>query len=152
MSLAEANTMTTDSSNSPAMSGTPGNGGAADVADVASPAAADAQDTRAWTRVCPIEDIIPNGGVCALVQGRHVAVFRLGLEQLFAIDNIDPKSGASVLSRGLVGNLADRLVVASPIYKNHFDLTSGECIEAAEHSVKAHDVRAHEGVVFVALR
>ena len=108
-------------------------------------------DTLIWTPVCAASDILPNTGVCALVEGRHVAVFRVGGDQLYAIDNVDPKSGASVLSRGLVGNLGDHIVVASPLYKNHFDLRTGECIEAPEHSVRAHAVRVDEGRVVVAL-
>ena len=104
-----------------------------------------------WTDICPLDAIVPDTGVCALVQGRHVAVFRVGQDQLYAIDNVDPKSGASVLSRGLVGNLGDHIVVASPLYKNHFDLRTGECIEAPEHSVRAHAVRVDEGRVVVAL-
>ncbi len=105
-----------------------------------------------WTPVCAATDILPNTGVCALVHGVHVAIFSVGQEQaLFAIDNIDPKAKASVLSRGLVGSLGERIVVASPLYKNHFDLRSGECIEAPEHSVRAHSVRVHEGRVLVAL-
>ena len=108
-------------------------------------------DTLTWTPVCAASDILPNTGVCALVEGRHVAVFRVGGDQLYAIDNVDPKSGASVLSRGLVGNLGDHIVVASPLYKNHFDLRTGQCIEAPEHSVRAHAVRVDEGRVVVAL-
>jgi nitrite reductase (NADH) small subunit len=108
-------------------------------------------DTLAWTAVCRLDDILPDTGVCALVTGRHVAVFRLADGTLHAIDNIDPKSGASVLSRGLVGNLGERLVVASPIFKNHFDLRSGECLEAPEHSVRAHRVRLDGERVLVAL-
>jgi len=109
-------------------------------------------DTLSWTAVCAAEDILPDTGVCALVEGRHVAVFRLGAERFFAIDNVDPKSGASVLSRGLLGNLGERLVVASPLYKNHFDLATGECLEASEHSVRAHAVRVELGQVLVALQ
>jgi len=108
-------------------------------------------DTLSWTAVCVTDDILPDTGVCALVDGRHVAVFRLGAAQFFAIDNVDPKSGASVLSRGLLGNLGERLVVASPIYKNHFDLATGECLEAPEHSVRAHAVRLEGDRVLVAL-
>ncbi|HEY4082437.1 MAG TPA: nitrite reductase small subunit NirD [Burkholderiaceae bacterium] len=104
-----------------------------------------------WTPICTIDDILPGTGVCALVQGHHVAVFRLGQDQFFGIDNVDPKSGASVLSRGLVGNLGDRWVVASPLYKNHFDLRTGECLEAAEHSVSTHQVRIDGQRVLVAL-
>ena len=104
-----------------------------------------------WTTVCPVDDILPNTGVSALVSGRHVAVFRVGETQFYAIDNVDPKSGASVLSRGLVGNLGDHIVVASPLYKNHFDLADGVCLEAPEYSVRAHTVRVEDGSVQVAL-
>ncbi len=107
--------------------------------------------TQTWTDVCAVDDILPGTGVRALVQGRHVAVFRLGTDRFFAIDNVDPKSGASVLSRGLLGNLGERLVVASPLYKNHFDLQTGECLEAPEHSVRAHGVRVEGALVSVTL-
>jgi len=104
-----------------------------------------------WTDICAVDDILPSTGVCALVESRHVAVFRIGTDRFFAIDNVDPKSGASVLSRGLLGNLGDRIVVASPLYKNHFDLHTGECLEAPEQSVRAHGVRVAGGRVHVAL-
>ncbi len=107
--------------------------------------------THSWTTVCAVDDIVPHTGVCALVDERHVAVFRLGDERFFAIDNIDPKSGASVLARGLIGSLGERIVVASPLYKNHFDLATGECLEAAEHSVSVHAVRVEDGRVLIAL-
>ncbi len=111
-----------------------------------------ATTSTAWTNVCPADDILPDTGVCALVAGRHVAVFRVGADRFFAIDNVDPKSGASVLSRGLVGNLGDRIVVASPLYKQHIDLQNGECIEQPELSVSTHAVRTEAGLVQVSLR
>ena len=104
-----------------------------------------------WTDVCAVDDIVPDTGVCALVDEQHVAVFRLGEDRFFAIDNIDPKSGASVLSRGLLGTLGDRVVVASPLYKNHFDLHTGECIETPEQSVRAHGVRVDGGRISVSV-
>jgi nitrite reductase (NADH) small subunit len=104
-----------------------------------------------FTPVCSVEEILPNTGVAARVAGRHVAVFRVGADRFHAIDNIDPRSGASVLARGLIGNLGERIVVASPLYKNHFDLSTGECLEAPEQSVKAHAVQVQDGRVFVAL-
>jgi NAD(P)H-dependent nitrite reductase small subunit len=119
--------------------------------DMTTLGAAAAAVTTGWTAVCALDDIVPETGVCARVQERHVAVFRLGEDRLYAIDNVDPKSGASVLSRGLVGNLGERIVVASPLYKNHFDLATGECLEAPEHSVRAHAVRVDNGRVLVAL-
>ena len=107
--------------------------------------------TLTWTAVCAADDILPDTGVCALVEGRHVAIFRVGQGDFYAIDNVDPKSGASVLSRGLVGNLGEHLVVASPLYKNHFDLRTGECLEAPEMSVQAHRVELRNGLIWVAL-
>lgn len=104
-----------------------------------------------WTDVCEVDDIVPNTGVCALVEGRHVAVFRVGQDRFFAIDNVDPKTGASVLSRGLIGSLGERIVVASPLYKQHYDLSSGECLESADHAVRAHRVSVLDGTVRVAL-
>ncbi|MES2939737.1 MAG: nitrite reductase small subunit NirD [Pseudomonadota bacterium] len=106
-----------------------------------------------WSAVCALDDIVPNTGVCALVNDRHVAVFRVqdGDGALYAIDNVDPHAQASVLSRGLVGNLGDRVVVASPLYKHHFDLRSGECLEAPEKSVASYPVRLENRLVLVAV-
>ncbi len=104
-----------------------------------------------WTQVCTLEDIVPNTGVCALVKDQQIAVFRIqdGETRLFAIDNYDPTADASVLSRGLVGSLGERIVVASPIYKNHFDLMTGECVELPGQSVHAYPVRLTDGMVWV---
>ena len=98
----------------------------------------------AWTTVCALGDIVPDTGVCALVDGEQVAVFRVGQGDLYAIDNLDPTAHAAVLSRGLVGSLGERVVVASPITKQHFDLRTGACLEAPEHSVRAWPVRLRD--------
>ncbi len=108
-------------------------------------------DTLIWTAVCAFDDILPNTGVCALVEGRHVAIFRVGPDAFYAIDNVDPKSQASVLSRGLIGSLGDRTVVASPLYKQHYDLRTGACVEDAALSVRAHEVAVRDGRVWVSL-
>jgi nitrite reductase (NADH) small subunit len=106
-----------------------------------------------WVPVCPLDDILPNTGVCALVNGEQVAVFHLadGDASVFAIDNFDPGSQAAVLSRGLICSLGERIVVASPIYKHHFDLRTGECLEIPENSVNAFATRVENGQVWVAV-
>lgn len=106
-----------------------------------------------WTAICNLEDIVPDTGVCALLNGRQVAVFRVGdaAPRVFAIDNYDPNSQAAVLSRGLVGSIGERIVVASPIYKQHFDLQSGECLEAPAQSVASYPARIDAGQVWVAI-
>ncbi|CAM2151878.1 nitrite reductase subunit NirD [Pararobbsia alpina] len=105
----------------------------------------------AWTPVCALDDIVPNTGVCALVDDVHVAIFRIeqGDAGVFAIENYDPASHASVLSRGLIGSLGERLVVASPIYKHHFDLRTGECLEAPDKSVNAFATRVEDGQIWI---
>ena len=104
-----------------------------------------------WIPVCAIDEIVPNTGVCALLNGEQVAVFRVddGAQRVFAIGNYDANSGASVLARGLIGNLGERIVVASPIYKHHFDLQTGECLEAPQHSVGTFPARIADGKVWV---
>lgn len=105
-----------------------------------------------WTAICPLEDIVPDTGVCALLNGEQVAVFRVGSDHpsVFAIANYDPNSHAAVLSRGIVGSLGERVVVASPIYKQHFDLRTGECLEMPQCSVACYPARVADGMVWVA--
>jgi nitrite reductase (NADH) small subunit len=85
-------------------------------------------------KICRLADIVPDTGVAALVGGEQVAVFRVD-QEIYAIGNRDPFSGANVLSRGIVGDLNGELVVASPVYKQHFSLVTGRCIEDASVSV-----------------
>jgi len=108
-------------------------------------------EESSWTSICGLDDIVPETGVCALVHGQQVAVFRIGGE-LYAIDNLDPCSGAAVLSRGLIGNLGERVVVASPIYKQHFDLRTGECLESPQQAVRTWPVRRQGDQVQVGQR
>jgi len=99
-------------------------------------------------RVCRLDDIVPDSGVCALVAGEQVAVFRVQ-EKIYAIGNRDPFSGANVLSRGIVGDLKGERVVASPVYKQHFSLLSGRCIEDGAVRIPVYTARVEEGFVVV---
>ena len=110
---------------------------------------ADSSTLPRWHLICALEDILPDTGVAALIEERAAAVFRVG-EQVYAIDNIDPFSAASVLSRGLVCSIGQRLAVASPIYKQHFDLVTGECLEDATRSIPAYAAKVEKGQVLVA--
>ena len=104
-----------------------------------------------WVDVCSLDDLVPERGVCALVGAHQVAVFRVDGDQLFALSNFDPFSQAFVLSRGIVGSRGDRLKVASPIYKQSFDLRTGQCLDNADVAVPTFDVRVVDGRVQVAL-
>lgn len=92
--------------------------------------------------LCKLSDLIPNSGICAEVDGQQIAIFYLPSEtpQVYAIGNWDPIGKANVLARGIVGDIDGRLVVASPLYKQHFDLLTGECLEDDDVSVAAYTV------------
>ena len=103
-------------------------------------------------KVCRLEDIVPNTGVCALVGSEQVAVFRLGDDSVYAVGNHDPFSGANVLSRGIVGDVKGELVVASPVYKQHFSLVSGRCVEDGAVRIPVYAAKVEAGFVFVEAR
>jgi nitrite reductase (NADH) small subunit len=101
-----------------------------------------------WTTICPLERILPNTGVCALVNDRQIAVFRVGEgSDVYAIENYDPFSKAYVLSRGLVGDRQGIPKVASPIYKQNFSLVTGECLDDATVQIQTFAVRVVDGQV-----
>jgi nitrite reductase (NADH) small subunit len=101
------------------------------------------------TAVCAVDAIPLEGGVAALVDGVAVAVFRTHDGSVFALDNVDPFSGASVLSRGIVGSRGDAPVVSSPMYKQAFDLRTGVCLDDPTVSVVTYDVVVLDGCVRV---
>lgn len=87
-------------------------------------------DTRAdWLHLCPVDRLEVERGRAALVDGQQVALFLLADGSVHAVDNLDPYSGANVISRGIVGTRGDRPTVASPMYKQVFDLRSGTCVD-----------------------
>jgi nitrite reductase (NADH) small subunit len=114
---------------------------------------------RRWVPVCRLEPLQPGRGVAALLGGEtqatQIALFRVsdpaGGEALYAIGNVDPCSGAAVLSRGIVGDRKGEPVVASPIYKQSFSLVTGRCLDEPDKSVPVYRVRVEGGWVQVAL-
>ena len=99
-------------------------------------------------KVCRLDEIVPGAGVCALVGDDQVAIFRIE-NRLFAVGNRDPFSGANVLSRGIVGDLKGELVVASPVYKQHFSLATGRCIEDDGVRIPVYASEVRDGWVLV---
>jgi NAD(P)H-dependent nitrite reductase small subunit len=102
-----------------------------------------------WTAICRLDDIVPNSGVCALVGVRQIAVFRLDDDSVYALSNHDPFSKANVLSRGIVGDVKGEVVVASPVYKQHFSLATGQCAEDPGVKVAVFPARVADGMVQV---
>ncbi|MFI3220202.1 MAG: nitrite reductase small subunit NirD [Methylococcales bacterium] len=107
-----------------------------------------------WTDVCSVSDLQENSGVCALVNGLQVAIFYLPTDELgvYAISNYDPIGKANVLSRGIVGDIKGHKVVASPLYKQHFDLQTGACLEDDTVTVPIYACQINGGRVQVDTR
>ncbi len=103
-----------------------------------------AVDNVQWQTVCSAKELSPNIGVRALLGGEQVAIFNVQ-GSYYAISAIDPFTQAAVLARGIVGDIGGQLVVASPIYKQHFVLSTGECIEDDSVRVKTYPVREVNG-------
>jgi nitrite reductase (NADH) small subunit len=103
------------------------------------------------TAVCGLEMLQPNRGVAALLpDGTQVAVFRTSDDGVFALSNVDPFSGAAVLSRGIVGDRNGVPVAVSPVYKQAFDLRTGLCVDDPSVSVRTFAVRVDPaGVILV---
>src|SRR3984893_10115768 len=101
-----------------------------------------------WHSVCSLEDIFPESGAAALVDGQEVAVFRVR-DAVFAIGNYDPASDANVLARGIVVSIGGEIVVASPIYKQHFSLVTGRCLEEPRFAVPVYMVQVRDGKIWV---
>ena len=96
-----------------------------------------------WQPVCSVDDLVAGSGVAVLLGQQPVALFWLPeLEPgLFALAHRDPFSGAEVLAHGLICDINGELTVASPLYKQHFRLTDGVCLEDAGVSVACWPVR-----------
>ncbi len=94
-----------------------------------------------WVGVCDLADLQPERGVAALLDGVQVALFRTFDGSLYALDNRDPFSGTYVLSRGIVGSRGETPTVASPMYKQVFDLRTGTCLDDDTVGVAAYPVR-----------
>lgn len=93
--------------------------------------------SAARTSVCAYDDLVTDLGVAALVGGTQVAVFRLDDGSVRAVQNLDPFSGAHVMSRGITGSRGDEPTIASPVYKQVFSLVTGACLVTLDKKPQA---------------
>jgi len=112
-----------------------------------------AADRTTWTRVCSLDQLIPERGIAALVGSDPVAVFLLDDGSVHAVGHRDPFSNANVMARGIVGSVGAgddyRDTVASPMYKQVFDLATGECLTEPGTSLPVYPVRLVDREVHV---
>src|SRR3569833_1732433 len=105
-----------------------------------------------WRDVCALEDIWPNSGVAALLDGKQIALVRVGEgDKVYALSNFDPFSNAFVIARGIVGDRAGRPKIASPIFKQTFDLETGANNNEPTEEQPTKPKRKQDGRVMIAL-
>lgn len=104
-----------------------------------------------WVDVCACDDLPPERGVAALLGQEQVAVFRLADGDVAAVSHLDPFSRAHVMARGIVGTRGAVPTVASPMYKQVFDLRTGRCLDDPDVSLRVYPARVTGGRVQLAL-
>lgn len=104
-----------------------------------------------WSLVCRYEDLVPERGAAALVDGVQIAVIRTFDGAVHAVGNVDPFSNAAVLSRGIVGDRGGIPTIASPMFKQAFDLTTGRCLDDDAVSIPVYPVQVRDGRVEIAV-
>ena len=105
---------------------------------------------EAWLEVCSLDDITPDTGVAALIAGQQVAIVRVGDgDEVYAVGNYDPFSHAFVIARGIVGDRGGIPKIASPIFKQSFDLRTGQCLDDPDTRIPSYPVRVRDGRVAV---
>jgi nitrite reductase (NADH) small subunit len=105
-----------------------------------------------WFPVCPFVRLPVERAVCVLVDGEQIALVRTRGGRVYAVDNLDPVSGAMVMSRGIVGSRGDVDVLISPMHKQAYDLATGQCLDLPDVWLGTHEVRVVDGDVEVSLR
>jgi len=89
----------------------------------------DAGARPSWVQICTLGDLEVERGRAALLGDAQAALFLLHSGRVHAVSNLDPYSGAHVISRGIVGTRNDIPTVASPMFKQVFDLRTGACLD-----------------------
>jgi nitrite reductase (NADH) small subunit len=91
---------------------------------------------KSWRTICDTTDLVKDSGISALIsnatgEDEQIAIFHIpsSEEKIYAVGNFDPIGKANVLYRGLVGCIDEEPVVSSPLYKQHFSLKTGQCLQ-----------------------
>lgn len=104
-----------------------------------------------WSEICPLEAIPPEAGIGARLGSVRIALFRMG-DDCYALEDREPGSEASVLSRGILGDVAGEPVVISPLYKQRVRLRDGQSLDNPQHQLRCWPVKLEDGQVWVANR
>lgn len=105
------------------------------------------QERASWQGVCALDELEPFWGEAILLGGTQIALFFISADEIYAVDHLDPDTGAAVMARGIVGSRGDRPTVASPLHKQVYDLETGACFGDPELLLGTYRTRVVDGVV-----
>ena len=105
-----------------------------------------------WVKVCKTTDVPENGGACALLGDKQVAIFNYKVtNQWFATDNLCPHKQQMVLSRGMIGSHGEECEpkVACPFHKKTFSLNSGKCLSGDDYKINTYEIKVEGDDVYL---
>ncbi|MEU3306129.1 nitrite reductase small subunit NirD [Nocardiopsis sp. NPDC055551] len=101
-----------------------------------------------WIDACPTHHLETEIGLAVLLPDHHqIALFRTHDGHLYAVDNLDPHTGAAVISRGIVGDRSGEPTIASPMLKHVFSLRTGQGLDNDNIRLSTWPVRQHHGML-----
>ena len=103
-----------------------------------------------WTEVGVVADFFRDMGSCVKVKGQQIAVFNLGNQKWYAIENLCPHKKQMVLSRGILGSEEGGAKVSCPLHKRNFSLEDGSCLNDENcSSVQTYPIKEKNEKIFI---
>lgn len=104
-----------------------------------------------WTIACAADELEPMWGETVLLRGLQIALVKISDDELYAVGNQDPHTGAFVMARGIVGSRGDAPTIASPLHKEVYDLRTGAGLSHPQFVIETYPARVVDGMIEVAL-
>jgi nitrite reductase (NADH) small subunit len=111
------------------------------------------KDRIVWHKACHVEDIPEDGGGCALIEGKQIAIFNFTRRgEWYATDNQCPHRQQMAVGRGMIGSHEGEPKVACPFHKKTFSLQSGKCLNDDAYQINTFPVMVKENQVYIGLQ
>tara|TARA_R110002124_G_C8629602_1_gene487168 strand:- start:171 stop:524 length:354 start_codon:yes stop_codon:yes gene_type:complete len=110
------------------------------------------KDRITWHLACHTTEVPAEGGACALIEGKQIAIFNLERrDEWYAVDNRCPHKQQMALSRGMTGCQNDEPKIACPFHKKTFSLRTGEGLNDDSCKIDTFPIQVREGFVYIGL-
>lgn len=105
-----------------------------------------------WHVACRVDDIPEDGGACALIDGKQIAIYNFTRRgEWYATDNECPHRQQMALGRGMIGTQNGEPKVACPFHKRTFSLQTGQCLGDNAYQINTYPIRVEHNLVYVAV-